>query len=125
MSEIFGQAKQSKLILMWGRFRYLWNSVTFYIQIAQFGSILLLVYNDSLRDWFYNALGINVSFWFFIGVVFAALILGIVFEHKYTIPGSQRYAGEQFIKHSPFADMQNRLDEIEATQKKIAEKLGL
>uniref|UniRef100_A0A6M3KVI1 Uncharacterized protein n=1 Tax=viral metagenome TaxID=1070528 RepID=A0A6M3KVI1_9ZZZZ len=119
------QVKAEGIVKIWGRFRYLWNSVAFYIQIMQFGSVLLLVFNDSLRDWLRNTLGVSVPFGVFMATIFILLMGMIVFEHKYTIPGSQKYAGEQFIKHSPFHDMQTQIEAIAKDQQKIKEQLGI
>lgn len=119
------QVKAQGIISLWGKFRYLWNSVSFYIQIMQFGSVLLLVFNDSIRYWLRDVVGIEMSFYLFIGIIFALLLIGIVFEHKFTIPGTQRYAGEQFIKHSPFNDMQKQLNKIDKDNQLIKKHFGI
>ena len=106
------QIKPTGLLISWGKFRVLWTSSTFYIQVIQFSLILLVAYNDSIRDWLYNMLGIAIPFYVILLIVIIGYIIFCVFEHIVSVPAINQYAATQFYEYGPFKDMDIKLDDI-------------
>jgi len=111
-----------KIKQSWGSLRVIWNSSVFYIQLIQFGTILILGYDQSIRARIYNIFGVEISLIGFLILIFIFLIAFMIFEHKISIPNINRYSSTVFYNSGPFKGEFEKLHaEIEALNTKIAE----
>ncbi len=74
------------VLTWWGRFRFMFQFLGFYLSVISLAMVALTAYNTTLRDWAILYLGIDLKLWEFGIAIIGLMLLGIVVEKFITVP---------------------------------------
>ena len=122
------QIKARGVLLMWGRFRFMWGHAVFYVGAIQLIMLALVTYNTTLRDWAWLYLGMQLQLWHFIAGLFISIAIGFALEYVLSIPALIAVSNEQMYAHqSPiktdFEDVKKKLDAVEKELRELKDVL--
>ncbi len=121
------QVKAKGVLLLWGRFRFMWGHAVFYVGAIQLIMLALVTYNTTLRDWAWAYLGIQLQLSHFIIGLFVIIAIGFLVEYILSIPALIAVSNEQMYAHqSPikadFDEVKERLGKIEERLSRMEQK---
>ncbi len=74
------------VLTWWGRFRFMFQFLGFYMSVASIALTAVTAYNTTLRDWAMLYLGVDLKLWLFGMAIVGFMLLGMVVEKYITVP---------------------------------------
>lgn len=74
------------ILTWWGKFRFMFQFLSFYLSIVSLTLSAVTAYNTTLRDWAILYLGFDLKLWLFGVIIVGFMLLGMVIEKYLTVP---------------------------------------